>query len=93
MWKFEFEAPTGTRILKRFFGATTFGSDIWFVDELNKWMPIGHVPDDYGCSSHVTCRSFKAFKRHLRKHPELRGLEVVLTSRFEGHNVTARWVE
>lgn len=95
MWQFTFEAPVGTRVLKRCFGVTTYGkSDVWFCDELDKWLPISEVPEDYGASSNATCRSFKAFKRHLRKHPELKTVdEVVLTSRFIGHNITARWVE
>ena len=92
MWKYEFEAPVGTRVLKRFFGVTNY-EDLWFCSELNEWVNIDGVPENYGASTHALCRSFKAFKRHLRKHPELRGTEVILTSRFMDHNVIARWVE
>jgi hypothetical protein len=45
-----------------------------------------------GASTTLHCRSFKAFKSHLRKHPELQAVKtVVLISRFMGHNITARW--
>ena len=93
MWKFEFDAPVGTRMMKRFFGATTFQSDLWYSEVLKKWVPIAEVPDDSLASTHARCNSFKAFKRHLRKHPELRGLEVILASRFMGYDVRARWME
>jgi hypothetical protein len=45
-----------------------------------------------GASSTVRCHSFKAFKSHLRRHPELQtGDNVYLCSRFVGHDITARW--
>jgi hypothetical protein len=55
-------------------------------------------PDEcrkYGIYSNTArCRSFKAFKRHLRKHPELKEAgEIVLSSRYIGHNITAVWKE
>lgn len=95
MWLFAFDAPAGTRILSRdFFGVTTY-CDRWYSDDDQKWMTTEDIPEDHGgYSSHYICRSFKAFKRHLRKHPELRNAdEVVLTSRYDGHDIHARWYE
>lgn len=96
MWHFEFDAPVNTRILRsHFVGITHFGAaqsdsfpKSWF--DGNKWVdnPTGYA------STLCRCGSFKAFKRHLRKHPELQGVDgyVVLVSRFVGHNIIARWV-
>ena len=100
MWQFTFEAPVGTRILSdRFMGICHYLKDysdthLWWCDEQKQWMPIDEVLAEHGCSSHAPGRSFKAFKRHLRKHPELKVAdEVVLCSRFKGYDIIAKWVE
>ena len=91
-WQFYFEAPKGTRILRsRFHGITNFEENLWWSYEHKKWLPLEECGTK-GASTTLHCRSFKAFKSHLRRHPELRGVKnVVLTSRFMGHNITARW--
>ena len=92
-WAFAFEAPVGTRIKKRYFGVTNY-EDLWYCDELRVWVTLDELPEEYGASTHARCNSVKAFKRHLRKHPELRKLnEVLLTSIYEGHDVIARWYD
>ena len=51
------------------------------------------VTDSSWTSSHShTVKSFKAFKRHLRKHKELEieGIEVVLCNKYR-FNIIARW--
>lgn len=91
MWQFEFDAPVGTRILgSRFTGITHFSFNKgWFSYADNKWVDTCAGP----ASSHAVCKSFKAFKRHLRKHPELKDVgEVILVSRFIGYNITAKWI-
>lgn len=78
----EFEAPAGTRILRsRFVWVTTF-DDLWWSDRERRW-----VKDLEGSSSAtaVPCRSYKAFLRHIRKHPELES--ATLCSRFQGHDI------
>ena len=94
MWHFEFEAPVGTRILSsRFFGITHFSlQDLWWSYTYNKWLPLSECNGNCSNTNHI--RSFKAFKRHLRKHPELRSCgEVVLQSRYVGHSIKAYWRE
>ena len=93
MWKFEFDQPVGARILRsRFFGVTNY-DDYWYDLDQKRW----HSPDERTnghASNYATCRSFKAFKRHLRKHPELRkASEVHLRSRYVDYNIVAKWVE
>ena len=92
MWHFEFDAPVGTRILSsRFFGVTQFAdADLWWSHTYKKWLPLLECKGN--CSSHRSVSSFKAFKRHLRKHPELQECkEVVLVSRYVGYNIRAFW--
>lgn len=91
-WEFYFEAPKGKRILRRgFVGITTFELNLWWSYEHKKWCPMFECGLE-GASSTVSCGSFKAFKSHLRRHPELQAEgTVVLASWFVGHSITARW--
>lgn len=91
-WEFYFDAPKGTRILRsRFHGITQFSMDLWWSYEYKKWLPMAECGVQ-GASSTVRCRSFKAFKSHLRRHPELQtGETVTLASRFGGYDIHARW--
>lgn len=91
-WVFHFEAPKGTRILSsRFFGISTFSLYLWWSYEYKKWLPL-HECGTWGAGSTVPCRSFKAFKSHLRRHPELRHAgRVFLGSRFKGYDIVACW--
>ena len=92
-WEFYFDAPKGTRILSsRFIGITMFSMDLWWSYQYKKWLPMAEYGNQ-GASSTVHCNSFKAFKSHLRRHPELQtGETVTLASRFGGHDIHARWV-
>lgn len=95
MWKYSFDAEPGTRVLRsRFIGITHFTrvTDLWWYDAQRRWCKPSEVgvTDWYGNTA--PCNSFKAFKRHLRKHPELRTVdEVILVSRFKGHDIRATW--
>jgi hypothetical protein len=97
MWKFEFEQPAGARILSgRFFGVCHFDdkADLWWGEDERRWAPFDELHNMDVCCTHAPVRSFKAFKRHLRKHPELKKVEeVILVSRFIGYNIKARWVD
>jgi hypothetical protein len=89
-----FEARRGQRILRRWFmGITIFSNDdqpsLWWCNATRKWVPIT-TPMPLGGSTHAKCKSYRAFLRHLRKHPELKGYEVILVSRFHDHNIIAR---
>ena len=85
-----FDAPKGTRIHNRFFGVAVFADEggPWWHDETRRWGPFNSANGVR--STHAPCRTLKAFKRHLRKHwRDLSGCEVVLHSRFVGHDVRA----
>ena len=91
-----FDAGLRERVLNsRFMGVTTFRRtddqpSLWWCYKTRRWVTSAlDLPE--GGSTHAPCKSYKAFERHLKKHAEeLYGYEVVLVSRFEGHNVTAR---
>jgi len=99
MWQFEFEAPVKMRILRnRFFGIQHYCEDgmvdKWFAEVQKKWLASRDIDPSEGYSNTANCRSFKAFKRHLRKNPELQECcPVVLVSRFMGHSIIARWIK
>ncbi len=89
-----FEAPPRKRVLRGWFmGITVFHNDdqpsLWWCHATHKWVPIT-TPMPDGGSTHADCKSYRAFLRHLRKHPELKGYEVILVSRFRAHNIIAR---
>ncbi len=89
-----FQAPLGQRILRRWFmGITVFRDDdqppLWWCHATRKWVTIA-TPMPLGGSTHADCFSYKAFLRHIRKHPELKGYEVILVSRFENNDIIVK---
>jgi hypothetical protein len=89
-----FEAPKGQRILRGWFmGITVFRNDdqpsLWWCFQTKKWV-TANTPTPAGASTHSDCKSYRAFLRHIRKHPELKGYEVILVSRFRYNNIIAR---
>lgn len=91
-WIFYFDAPCGSRILRsRFIGISTFDHNLWWSYEHKKWLPLDECGVQ-GASSMFRCHSFKAFKSHLRRHPELQTSgSVTLCSRFVGYDISATW--
>jgi hypothetical protein len=105
-WRFEFQAPVGKRVLRsRFIGIEAgwsdpetpcadvmwwdYGNRRWISDSVFPWGK-GNPERAFSSSSNAPCRSFAAFKRHLRKHgQELRSRRVRLVSRFVGHDIVA----
>jgi hypothetical protein len=93
---FGWDAPLGQRILNsRFIGITAFAlkddqPPLWWCYKTRRWVTSTlDLPD--GGSTHAPCRSFKAFQRHLKKHlTELQGYDIILVSRYDGHDITAR---
>lgn len=77
-----FDAPSGQRILRsRFLGIQT-DSGLWWSYDKRRWL------EDLGGgtgSNTAPCQTYKAFLRHIRKHPEL--TQATLVSRFVGHDI------
>jgi len=96
-WKFTFEAPINERVM-RYGRSITIEYHIlknipWFNDDLNKW-EFDHN-DQYNYSNHSRpVKTFKAFKRHLRKHHDiLKDFKVIWCNKYRGYDVRAEWVE
>jgi hypothetical protein len=84
--KITFQAPVRQRILRRYIlGITTFDG-LWWCYETKRW--VEEPKSD--ASTHAPCKSYKAFLRHIRKHPELKGHEVILVSRFRDNDIIVR---
>lgn len=90
-WVINYKAPKGFRVNRYFDSVTTHRisddqKNVWFYDAYNVWSVDAPVDDYKGCMSTHHSRhspkSYKAFKRYLNKHPELKGYEVVLVNRF-----------
>lgn len=85
MWKFEFEAPVGLRCMKGFWGVCVWSGknqdSVWWCEEQQKWVTPENAGKQGYSTHHHGPKSFKAFKRYLRKHPELKGHNVELVHR------------
>jgi len=83
--KIKFEFPGSRKIRNQFFWLTVYknGQPLWWSEQDNIWLrkPI------FDASSTKRCSSVKAFKRHIRKHAELKECTAILVSMFEGHDV------
>ena len=88
MWVFKYEAPLGCRIDRGWFGVTVQG--LWHNHTMNIWQ--GGLDKECAHGTHGTRpKSVKAFKRYLRKHPELKGFNVVFCSRYYNQDIEAVW--
>ena len=97
-WAYAFEAPRGTTIKSsRFLWVSHFDmtKDLWWSDDLRKWAPLAEIRAyGFAASNCAPCRSYRAFRRHLKNHPELRGVDpIILMSRYEGYNIKALWID
>lgn len=82
-----FDKPKGQRLHKRFYGV--FVKRMWRVPAANMWMEnIGGIEDYHMASNMCRCKTLKAFKRHLRKHENIRG-KATLRSIYIGYDVYA----
>ncbi len=93
-WVFTFDAPVHSRILRsKFSGVANRPGNLWWYENSRQWCDPMKMRNGEGYTNIARCRSFAAFERHLRKHPELRRAgEVVLVSNFQGHDIRAIWL-
>ena len=87
-WKFSYDLPSGSRELHLGIWVTVLDGDVsWYSRAKCAWVKCAEV----GSSTCFGCKCLRSFKRHLRKHPELKGSVVCLASRYDGCDITARW--
>lgn len=96
-WHFKREGDTQPPILRYgFWGITHFnmGMDLWWSHDLRRWMPYAEFVDrELNAWNTAPCHSFKAFKRHLRRHPILQQVGYVrLVHKYVGYSIEATWV-
>ena len=83
-----FDAPRGHRLHRYFIGVTIdFESslNLWWYPKMREWAPSAEYPNE-AMSTHAKCRTLKAYKRMLRKHPVLVGRSR-LCNRYVGYDV------
>ena len=89
------QKPKGQRLHKRFAWVQVDGW--WWLPEYRKWVQsndgslkdiFAAYPKTIAADSGADCRSIRAFRRMLRKHPWIRG-KARLCSRFKGYDVFA----
>ena len=85
-----FEAPKQQRINRYIWVEPDFDQDVdlWWSYQFKKWLPLNETGTQ-GSSSAYYCHSLRAFRKHLKRHPELKGIRMLLVSRFVGCSVTA----
>lgn len=80
--KLKFQAPKGKRIMR--YGSGVHVSGYWWDKSKRQW--VAHVPKDGDFCNKVECRTVRAFRRMLKKHPHIRG-KATFVSILHGHNV------
>lgn len=84
MTDLNFEAPVGTRFHRYFIWVNIDTDDnLWWNTTKRVWEPM---TEEYDYSNCAPCKTLKAFKRMLRKHPNIVG-KAVLVNRYVGHDV------
>lgn len=83
-----FEQTKGRRFHKQFSWITNHAG-LWWVPCVKKWLSSEEIPKDHtGYGSCYSCKTLRAFRRHLRKHPEIRG-KAILTHRYRNCDIYA----
>lgn len=103
MWKLEYSAPRGLRTNRGFSGVVVLDDNVWYSYQHSKWLPYEDVGVEGFSTLHYKPKTTKAFKRYLKKHPELKPYKVVLVHRhytvdkcgkfLYDLNITAHWEE
>lgn len=78
------------RINYGYYGLTPLGVvDLWFDERDKKWKPIDEcIGENCSYSNYADVRSYKAAKRHLRKHSEIpTGTKFLLSSMYLGFDL------
>jgi hypothetical protein len=90
---FQFEAPSGERVKRYGIGIVIRDPKrqrVWWDYAKKRWVDNA-AELSKGGSNMVTCRTFRAFKSHLRRHGrDLVGCRVEFVNRFHGHDVVVQ---
>jgi len=79
---------------KQFLWIESADQDLWYNEHHNVWGTSDQMQHmDGGYSSSVHCNSLRAFRRHLRRHPELKGKRMRLCHRQYYKTGGELWIE
>lgn len=82
-----YQKPKGQRINYGFFGINSFLL-YWWCFDCKRWFRADEWDLHENCQKSTTmpCRTVKAYKRAIRKHPEIKK-NSILVSKWSGYNV------
>lgn len=82
----KYDKPKGQRINRYFHGINV--DDYWWIPSLKIWSKTPFEGEHKGLTaqSYRPCRTLKAFRRHLRKNPEIRE-QATLISEYVGYDI------
>jgi len=81
MMKVRYNCHKGLRVKRYFIGIEVKG--MWYSESTDEWIPTeADFTDKYPAATMFNCRTLRAAKRHIRKHPELHGKWVDLSNRY-----------
>ena len=70
----------------RYFHGITNHAGFWWLEKSKIWAKDLPVPLTEPARSIVPCKTLRAFRRHLRNHPEIKDV-AILTSKYAGYDV------
>lgn len=80
-----FQSPKGRRLNRYFDSVQVKG--MWYVPEIDTWLDAeDKALREISFQNYAPCKTLRAFKRHLRKHPAIKG-KATLRSVYVGHDV------
>jgi len=74
--------------VNRYFCSITNFDGLWWLVDSKVWVKDLPSPLTEVATTSVDCKTLRAFRRHLRNHPEIQG-KAVLVSRYKGYDVYA----
>lgn len=93
-WHFEQEDPNEPSVLTYgFIGVTHFDRDLYWSPKLKRWTTLEECHERRSVASSIFhCKSYKSCLRHLKEHPELKGVKTLrFIHRFKGCDILATW--
>lgn len=88
-YNLKFESPKGKRLGRYYVWVVLTSKDsvgFWYDKNARRWTEKPEGP----YSSAMRCRTLRAFKRWLRKNPDLWKYRPVLVNRYKGHDIEAQ---
>jgi hypothetical protein len=87
--KFHYEESKPNRYKNNAVGICLFepGRDLWYYPDLGEWHPLQHRPD-LNRTTHQPCKSFRAFRRKMKKTNLPKGVRAHLCFRYENTGIS-----